>query len=79
MRRLKFVVGDSAIVNARGRRELRGRTGIVIQIGPTKGEYGIEFADGRVPSLVYIEAVRLDRCGADDQLVQHGISDDDAA
>ena len=78
MRRMKFVVGDSAIVNARGRRGLRGRKGIVTQVGPTKGEYGVEFADGRVPSLVYLEAVRLDHGGVDDRSVQDSISDDAA-
>ncbi len=78
MRRHKIVVGDLAVVNARGRRELRGRKGIVTQVGPTKGEYGIEFVDGRVPSLVYLEAVRLDR-GAIEDLSAHNAMNDDAA
>ena len=60
MRRLKFVVGDMAVVNTRARRDLRGRTGVIVQVGPTKGEYGVEFGDGRMPSLAYIEAVTLD-------------------
>jgi hypothetical protein len=54
-------VGDFAVANTRARRELRGRTGTVVQIGPIKGEYGVEFADGRSPSLVYMEAVKLNR------------------
>jgi len=78
MRRHKFVVGDLAVVNARGRRELRGRKGIVTQVGPTKGEYGVEFVDGRVPSLVYVEAVRLDRAEIEDRSAQNNISDDAA-
>jgi hypothetical protein len=56
----KFAVGDMAFVNERAPRLLRGRTGLVIQVGPTKGEYGVEFRDGRTPSLVYLEAMLLD-------------------
>jgi hypothetical protein len=59
--KFKFGVGDIAIANTRARRELRGRRGIIIQIGPVKGEYGVEFADDRTPSLVYVEALKLDR------------------
>jgi hypothetical protein len=48
-------------VNARGRRELRGGRGIIVQFGSVKGEYAIEFSDGRQPSLIYLEAARFDR------------------
>ena len=58
--KLKFAVGDWAVVNMRARRELRGRTGTVVEIGPVKGEYAVEFADGRNPSLAYMETVNLD-------------------
>jgi hypothetical protein len=61
MGRLKFVVGDGVSVNRKGLRQLRGRIGTVVQIGPDKGEYGVEFEDGQEPSLVYIEAMKLDR------------------
>jgi hypothetical protein len=57
----KFEVGDLAIANTRAPRDLRGRMGTVVEIGPIKGEYGVEFADGRSPSLVYLEAMKLDR------------------
>jgi hypothetical protein len=60
-RKSKFNVGDFATPNTRAPRDLRGRTGIVMQIGPIKGEYGVEFVDGRRPSLVYVEAVKLNR------------------
>jgi hypothetical protein len=60
MRRLKFSVGDVVVANARGRRDVRGRAGVVVQVGPTKGEYAVEFGDGRTPSLAYMEAVTLD-------------------
>ncbi len=60
MRKLKFVVGDLAVVNSKGRRDLRGRAGVVVQIGPTKGEYGVEFTDGCTPSLAYMESMMLD-------------------
>ena len=69
MGRLKFSVGEVAVVNTRGRRHLRGRAGVVVQVGPTKGEYAVEFLDGRMPSLAYLEAITLDSianadCGA---------------
>jgi hypothetical protein len=60
MRKLKFVIGDLAVVNSKGRRDLRGRVGVVLQIGPTKGEYGVEFTDGCTPSLAFMEAMMLD-------------------
>jgi hypothetical protein len=59
--RLKFGVGDGVVVNRRGARNLRGRQGTVIQVGPVKGEYGVEFSDRREPSLIYLEACALDR------------------
>jgi hypothetical protein len=64
--KFKFVVGDSAIANTRAGRKLRGRKGIVVQIGPVKGEYGVEFADGRSPSLVHVDVAKLDRTPASD-------------
>jgi hypothetical protein len=60
MRRLKFVVGDLAVVSTKGRRDLRGRVGVVVQIGPMKGEYAVEFTDGGTPSLASMEAMMLD-------------------
>lgn len=54
------MVGDGVVPNERSRRDLRGRNGIVIQIGPVKGQYGVEFSDGRQPSLIYMEAVDFD-------------------
>jgi hypothetical protein len=64
--RLKCAVGDTVVLNERARRDLRGRIGIVIQVGPVKGEYGVELSDGHRPSLVYIEAINFDVVRGDD-------------
>jgi hypothetical protein len=72
MGKLKFAVGDEVIVNLRGLSRFRGRMGRVIEIGPVKGEYGVKFADGREPSLVYVEAMRLDRLERRDERLKAG-------
>lgn len=64
--KFKFVVGDSAIANTRAGRQLRGRKGKWSRSVPSKGEYGVEFADGRGPSLVYVEVTKLDRIATSD-------------
>ena len=66
MAKLKFAAGDSVVINPKGLSRMRGRKGIVVQAGPIKGEYAVEFADGHEPSLVYVEAVTLDRVRTDE-------------
>lgn len=66
MSRLKFAAGDNVVVNPKGLRRLRGRKGTVVQVGPTKGEYAVEFEDGHEPSLIYVEAITLDRIETED-------------
>ena len=56
-----YAVGDAVRVSSDAPGDLKGRTGIVTEIGPGDGEYRIEFEDGERPTTAYLAAVWLTR------------------
>jgi hypothetical protein len=59
-RKRKFKIGDWARINRKGPARMRGRVGVIVGIGFSKEEYGVEFADGQTPTLGYYVSLSLD-------------------
>jgi hypothetical protein len=56
-----YGVGDSVRVLPAAPPEYKGRSGIVTEVGPGKGEYRVEFEDGNTPTTGYLPAACLSR------------------
>ena len=56
-----YSVGDTVRVSSDAPPEYNGRIGVVTEIGPSAGEYRIEFEDGERPTTGYFPTAWLSR------------------
>jgi hypothetical protein len=62
-RKPKFVIGDHAKANDKAPSDYRGRIGTIMEIGPGKSEFRVEYTDGGQPHG-YLMSWWLDRVEA---------------